>query len=241
MLRELMRGVCDLVFPHNCLRCKRHVAEEQSAVLCRACRDAIILNRPPFCPQCARTLSGNSRQAACAQCASTHYFFDCAWSPTVYAEAMQELIHLFKYQHRTALRKPFGTLIADFIDQYQVNINRFDYFIPIPLHPAKIRERGYNQSQLIADDLTSTYKPTVLADALIRTRNTQQQAFLGKKERWTNVNRAFTIRNSRRLADTSVLIVDDLLTTGATASEAARVLKEAGVRTVGVLTLSIAL
>ena len=154
---------------------------------------------------------------------------------------MKQLLHLLKFKNKLSLRSTFFDLLSEFVSQYNIGINRFDYIVPIPLYPTRFRERGYNQSRLIAEDISALYNNRLLVNNLMRTRHTQNQALLGKKERWTNIHGAFKIRNPFDLKNTSILLVDDLLTTGATVSEAARTLKNAGALEVSVLTLAIAL
>ena len=111
--------------------------------------------------------------------------------------------------------------------------------IPVPLHPTRLRERGYNQSCLLADGISSAFGIPIVLNKLTRIRNTEPQAMLEAKNRFTNIHGAFTIKNSQGITRKNILIIDDLLTTGATASEAARILKTAGAKRVGVLTLAI--
>lgn len=129
--------------------------------------------------------------------------------------------------------------MADLIDTYHFDIKQFDHIIPIPLHPSRLRERGFNQSQLLAAEISRQYKISLSFKNLIRARATEHQTLLSEKERWTNIYGAFRIKNPAKLAGKNILIIDDLLTTGATASEAALTLKSAGAKTVGILTLAI--
>jgi len=130
--------------------------------------------------------------------------------------------------------------MAEFIEQYQIDIRQFDYIAPLPLFSARFRERGYNQSLLLAQELVNKLSLGPLAELLVKTRHTKTQTDLSQKERWTNIYQAFRIKPSVEVHGKNILIVDDLLTTGATASEAARCLKEAGANTVGIVTLAIA-
>ena len=137
------------------------------------------------------------------------------------------------------MRTSFARFIINFIQKYRLDIEQFDIIVPIPLFPSRLRERGYNQSQLLAEQIARNYHINLSLNNLVRTRNTEHQTFLSEKERWTNINGAFTIKNSTKFSGKNVLIIDDLLTTGATACEAAGTLKDAGAQTVGVLTLAI--
>lgn len=129
--------------------------------------------------------------------------------------------------------------MTEFVRKHYLDIKQFDIITPIPLFPSRLRERGYNQSQLLAEQIAREHQITLSLRNLVRIRNTEHQTLLSKKERWTNIHGAFRIRNPIRFSGKNILIIDDLLTTGATASEAARALKSAGAKTVGVLTLAI--
>jgi len=154
---------------------------------------------------------------------------------------MRRLIHLFKYSHKTSLRSFLVDRIFSFLDNYHIPLESFEMIMPVPLHPVRMRERGYNQAQLLSQPIAARLGIPHLTDNLIRVRPTPTQAFLSKKDRWTNIQGAFKIKNVESFSKKSILLVDDLLTTGITASEAAGVLKEAGAAHVGVLTLAITL
>ncbi len=153
---------------------------------------------------------------------------------------MQKLLHLFKYGHKSSLRFFFVDHMAGFLREYHIDLSPVDLIVPIPLHPTRRRERGYHQSQILAEMPSEEVKIPSLAENLMRIRHTPNQARLTQKERWTNLEAAFKINNSNRFRDKSILLVDDLYTTGSTVSQAAGLLKTAGAREVRVLTLAIA-
>lgn len=128
--------------------------------------------------------------------------------------------------------------MINFINRYSLDIEQFDFIVPIPLYPSHQRERGYNQSLLLANKISKSYNINLNINFLVKIRNTKSQSLLSKKERWTNITDAFRIKNPNQVKNRSILLIDDLLTTGATSSEAAKVLKNAGAKTVGVLTLA---
>jgi competence protein ComFC len=130
-------------------------------------------------------------------------------------------------------------MMIKFLETHCLDVRQFNEIVPIPLFPSRLRERGYNQSQLLAYEISRKYKIPLSLNNLTRARATEHQTLLSEKERWTNIYRAFRIKNPAKFSGKNILIIDDLLTTGATASEAARTLKDAGAKTVGVLTLAI--
>jgi len=151
------------------------------------------------------------------------------------------MIHLFKYNNKTSLKYPLLDLLDSFLKNYQIPLKSFDIVVPVPLHPVRIRERGYNQAQLLSEEISRKFMIPHSTHNLLRIHPTDHQALLGKKDRWTNIAEVFKIKNPFEFDKKSVLVVDDLLTTGVTASEIARILKEGGATKVGVLTAAIAL
>jgi ComF family protein len=147
---------------------------------------------------------------------------------------------LFKYHQRTSVRKIFRHFLAEFSMRYHIPLKAFDHILPIPLHPVRLRERGFNQSQLIADIISKDHGIPILANTLSRIRPTNPQSLLGQKERWTNMEGAFRMKNNFNINNNSILLIDDLLTTGATASAAAQALKVAGAKRVDLFVIALA-
>ncbi len=239
MIKTLAQGFCDLLYPHNCIICQKYLKGHlKTDIFCPGCRSLWIANPPPFCVVCPRhCLKPGS---CCSDCHRRPPFFDRAWSAFLYEGPLRRLLHEFKYGQKTFLRHEFGKALIDFVQTYALPIESHDYIIPIPLHSTRLRERGYNQAQLLAEMIGRRFELPLLSNRLLRRHFTRYQATVKPKERWTNLKGAFTISQPRELFGKSVLLVDDLLTTGATVSEAALLLKMAGARRVDVLTLAVA-
>ena len=165
--------------------------------------------------------------------------FDFAWAACLYKDPLKRMIYQFKYNNKPYLSKYLSQFIFNFLEIYRMDIEQFDIIVPIPLFSTRLRERGYNQSRLLAGHISAHYHIDLSTTHLIRVRNTEHQTGLCEKERWTNIRGAFRIVHSDAISGKNILIIDDLFTTGATVSQAAGVLKKAGARTVGVLTLAI--
>lgn len=241
MLKDILQGIATLVYPPSCLFCRRPLDGRfpVKEILCPACRQNLNLNKPPFCVRCSRYLGpGNSRNI-CRQCRLRRPEFDFAWSACLYEDPLKDLIHQFKYSQKTAVRHLFTELMTDFILTYRLDIEQFDRIAAVPLYAARLRERGYNQAQFLAEGVSQKFQIPLLRNSLVRARHTRPQTLLEPKERWTNIRGAFTIKRPDEVRRKNILIIDDLLTTGATASEAAHTLKNAGAGTVGILTLAI--
>ena len=239
MFKSAWQGFKQLVFPDHCALCRVFLNDGRQKQLCDACRASIPFNVPPFCRLCPRRLEIFTPDGICRVCTVRAPSYDVGWSACLYDESMRRLLHAFKYSGKTRLAPAFEGLLSAFIDTMHVPLNRFDFCLPVPLHPARLRERGFNQSEILCVILRERHGLGVRGNILTRTRSTEPQAALGAKERWTNLEGAFRINHSDAVADKSVLIVDDLFTTGATAEAASRALKEAGAAYAGILTLAI--
>lgn len=223
MLQDFLQGAFELLFPDNCLLCRQFLNSRHQKQLCPACLAQMVFNPNPY-----------GRQSPSAQ-----YAFDHAWSVCLYNETAQKLLHAFKYNGKTALYKTFVPLMIEFIDRHHIPLHNFEFISPVPLHPVRLRERGYNQSLLLSLPLGKHYGLWHTDNLLIRQKNTHTQTELGAKQRWTNMEGAFKIKNSADVSGKSIVLIDDLFTTGATLHSAAQVLKTAGAVRVAVLTFSI--
>jgi len=224
MLQAFLQGAVELIFPDNCLLCRQFLNSRHQRQLCTQCMGELVFNPTPF-----------SRQTTTGA-----FAFEEAWSVCLFNEPAQKLVHAFKYNSKTSLHKTFVPLMIDFLDRHRVPLQNFDLMAPIPLHPSRLRERGYNQSALLSLPLSRYYKILHTENLLIRQKMTPTQTELGAKQRWTNMEGAFRIKSPTDVNGRSVVLVDDLYTTGATVHSAAEVLKKAGAARVAVLTFSIA-
>ena len=223
MLQAFLQGAAELIFPDNCLLCRQFLNSRHQRQICPHCQEGLVFNPTPF-----------SRQDAL-----NTFAFDQAWSVCLYNETAQKLLHAFKYNSKTSLEKTFVGLMIDFIDRHQIPLQKFDVISPIPLHPVRMRERGYNQSALLSIALGRHYGILHREDLLVRQKPTHTQTELGAKQRWTNMEGAFRIKNPTDAEGKAIVLIDDLYTTGATLNSAAETLKNAGASRVGVLTFSI--
>jgi ComF family protein len=172
-------------------------------------------------------------QGRCALCRRGVRGFDGAYSFGIYEDALRKLIHLFKYGRVETLSKPLGRLLARALPREQ----SFDVIVPMPLHWRKRWQRGFNQAELLAREVgRRTHVP--VANALRRVRNTASQAGLTSAKRRENVSGSFRAKKRAALDGLSVLLIDDVMTTGATAASCARALKRGGARQVTLLTLA---
>ncbi len=235
-----MNGLMNILYPSVCVLCHTSLfPSEPPPFVCPACLSSIQKNKPPFCRKCTRPLK-SAPDLFCRNCRRSSFHFDHVYAACLYTPPFKRLLHLYKYGSLTVIRRLLSSFIIDFIELYQIPIHRFQIIAPVPLHPVRMRERGYNQSELIALILAEHYKIPYSNQIIARTRYSLNQARVSPKQRWTNVESAFKIRSHISIININILLVDDLLTTGATLSSLAGVLKTGGAKEVSALTAAIA-
>lgn len=241
MLSSFTVAALDLVFPALCPVCDTTLGAGRRDPLCGTCWSAISRLGAPWCDRCGAasivTEAEPPRVAprlACALCASDPPQYDYARSAALYEGPLRDAIHALKFSGRRALASPLGDLAAE---QCAASLSgAIDALIPVPLARERERERGFNQAALLARRIGSHLDVPTRSSWLARTRSTRPQSELSAAERRANVRDAF--RASDRAAGRHVLVVDDILTTGATLEACARALRDAGARCVGVLTVA---
>jgi len=170
----------------------------------------------------------------CQPCLQRPPVYDRAWTLYPYRPPLQEAICALKYRNGFGLAKPLAALTIGALPR-EVDA---DVIVPVPLHPSRLRARGFNQSLLIADRLGRHLGRPVSATDLIRTIATEPQTSLPRSKRIGNLRRAFTVRHADVFGGRSVLLVDDVFTTGTTLNECAKALRTAGATSVSALTLA---
>ena len=241
MLRSLLDGLMDIIYPRICLICKSKLdnTSGKNNVVCLKCWGKIKRNLPPFCHCCGRHLEAtNFTKHICPSCVKKKLHFDRAFSPCVYEGVIKELIHEFKYKNKDYLGHTLSNLMTEFIKEYNLPISYVDFIIPVPLHKTRLREREFNQAEVLSNCIAGEFNKTVLNNNLIRHRPTKTQTDLEEEERLLNVSGSFSVKENAHIKGKNLLLVDDVLTTAATCSEAAYTLKTAGANIVFVLTLA---
>ena len=227
MIKGVLEPIIDVIYPPLCVSCKKPYQRGHNAHLSSECYVAIERHVPPFCPRCGRGLQHihDIRSGICARCTDKKYSFDMAWSLCHYEGLCKDLIHDFKYKQKLHYKSIFAQLLKEFVNTYK-RLSECAMIIPIPLHMVKLREREYNQSAILADLLGELLQKPVRTDCLERIRNTKPQFDLDEQNRIENIKGCFRVTNGQALRAQSIVIVDDVLTTGATLSEASRMIRE---------------
>jgi len=224
----------DLFFPAHCAHCEEPA---EGGFLCVTCRADIRPVPEPKCPVCSHAFSGTSPEFMCVNCGDRQFYFDSAVAVFQSRGVLRDLVHRLKYSRATWLATPLADLMTEgFADPRFAGLT-FDAFVPIPLHPRRQRERGHNQSALLAREL-GRKKGLPARNLLKRTRYTVTQTHFDRQERMQNLRDAFSLRQNVQVLGQNLLLVDDVFTTGSTLDECARVLTSAGAKTVCALTLA---
>jgi ComF family protein len=214
--------------------------------LCRACVEQFAPVKSPLCETCGFMFkSREGEDHVCEACIRSKRLFGIARSSGVYDKALMTVIHAFKYGEKVQLSHPLSIiLLATFLQYWK---HRFiDLIIPVPLNKKRFRKRGFNQAYLLIRDWATIIRRVnspmqhmeINRHVLERIRATLPQTGLGRKDRMSNVKKAFALSMPEAVKDRRVVLIDDVYTTGATVSECARVLLKGGARAVDVLTLA---
>lgn len=230
-INKIWEFILGLLFPPVCLVCRKRIdTRENKFFLCISCLQKIKLNNTAFCPVCSRRLPENKKtrhQDSPFILAAAGFYGD---------EILDPLITLLKYQKIKQAAVPLGEILSrylkDLFKNYELEIKDF-LIIPVPLHWQKKKQRGFNQSYLIAGQLSNNMGLPIENNILKRTKNTASQVELKDKEkREINIKDCFIVEKPELLSGKNIILLDDVFTTGATMKEAALVIKKAGAKKV---------
>ena len=235
MLNAVFQSAISLVFPPVCELCENADAGFPLKNVCGACRVKIEFIPEPHCSGCGRTLGQAGLR--CVHCSGDYFNYDRLYAACAYSGVMKELLHRYKFNGRKALKDFFSHLLFE-ATQRCLPMENFEAVIAVPADPAHLKERGFNQALLIARPLAKKLGLPHLSDCLKRHPSRSSQWRLGKNERKTNVENQFYVLDIAAIRDKKIVLIDDIVTTGHTVSECARVLKIAGARHVTVLALA---
>jgi ComF family protein len=240
-LKMLGASLFDFCFPRRCAGCREIIVSSHIDSWCENCFESLAWVTPPLCPCCGIPFldSPSSPDHLCGDCLLETYHFDSARSAALYAGIVRKLIHRLKFGGKLHCIPPLVDLLAATLDKH--GPPDVDFVAPVPLHLKRLRQRGFNQSALLAKMLGRRRGLSVRFDALIRKNWTAPQTRLNRRERLENVKDAFNAPHPALVEGRSIILVDDVFTTGTTISECARVLKAAGASTVHALTVARAL
>lgn len=267
VFRQFRRSITSALFPDRCLLCDRlyhrpwPVAEQNrnirprsritafasfaKQVVCDSCTPKFSMIESPVCTMCGMMfISREGEDHVCGNCCKHPKHFMTARAAAVYDNLLMHSVLLLKYKGRTGLANPLGRILLFAFLRYFSTQNP-DIIIPVPLHPQKMRQRGFNQVFLMIHDWEQQlpehgyHTPfQIRKNILQKDKNTTAQTGLSKNRRIRNIKDAFRLENGSDIAGKNILIVDDVYTTGSTVNECARVLRKGGANRVDVLTLA---
>jgi ComF family protein len=229
--------LAQFLLPSQCSCCGQFLKEEQKGI-CPACLSGVRWITPPFCSICGTPfLSSDAPNHPCGACLKKNRNFTEARALGYYEGTLQEAIHRWKYEGKVHLSDLLGRWMAEGLERYWAS-SRFDLLAGVPLHLLRLRERGFNQALLLAAEISRRTGIPYEKRILRKTRPGSPLVSLSGAEREKEVRGAFLIAETGKVKGKSVLLIDDVYTTGATANECAKVLLRAGAERVCVLTLA---
>ncbi len=237
-IRDIFLGFLDILYPRHCFACDKSLHEEQNTYICESCLEIIETTEARRCSKCGLKLGAGitSSSKGCHECNNTNLRFEKSFFVSDNTEPVKTLIHQFKYKKHMCLATPLGLLLTNLL--LQKTIGEIDFVVPVPLHWKKKRERGFNQSELMARKISRKLSIPISTNNLFRVKNTLSQTQLSRTQRQKNVKGAFKVKDPEMFFRKNVLLVDDVLTTGMTASECAKNLENAGTNKVFLIALA---
>lgn len=227
MINKLLR----VLFPESCPVCKKPSADHSTAPICLDCWQGISQYQGPICQKCGKPLVSNI-SVTCGDCLADKPAFKWVRSFGIYDGTLKKAINLFKYYGIKRLSKP----LSEFM--FKMKIPAVDVVVPVPLSKKKLKQREFNHAALLAKYISIYLGTRVTLDCLVKVKETMPQVGLSAKERGKNVRNAFLAKNNEFIKGKNILLVDDVLTTGATIRECSKSLKSAGAGEIYAITLA---
>ena len=237
-MRSFVKSIVDFIFPCTCSICGSLFDSKEETGVCPHCLLQIKYIEHPFCSLCGKPFySDVVTDHLCGDCLTGKRYFSKARAVGYYNGVLRKATHLLKYKFKNHLALSLGNIMIQRL-QYLLSGMTYHLIIPVPLHPARLRGRGFNQALLLARSVSKTYKIPIDPYTLIRNRWTEPQVGLCERERGNNVRGAFSILKKVSIAGRDILLVDDVYTSGNTVEECSNTLIKAGANRVDVLTLA---
>lgn len=240
----MLRFLINFLYPPHCAGCDRRLPVSEARRLCASCLASVERLPDPLCAVCGMPIVFSSASGWCGRCAESPPHFSRARAIARYRagsdEDAQMLPSLIR-RHKYGLDQSLARALAECLDPLPFAPGEHDLIMPVPLHYARLRWRGFNQAALLGSVIARRLGRPLNSNTLLRVRETTPQTGQNMRERRRNMRNAFTVRRPATVANRTILLIDDVITTGSTADECARTLLAAGARKVEVLTLARAL
>ncbi|BEP30215.1 ComF family protein [Helicovermis profundi] len=234
---KIFSKILDLIFPDKvtCVNCGCEIYSSDKYSLCEECLKTLTIIKGKTCRICGRGISEISSYEKCMECRKNDFYFDGGFSLCVFSGTIKKLLMDFKYNEKNYLYSVFSDLIIDNLNLNDLDIDLITF---VPVHFTRKFFRGYNQSELIANDISKKIGINS-KKILIRTKITKRLKVLSKEERKNEIEGAFIINNKKNFTRKNILIIDDIYTTGTTLNECSKVLKYNGAEKIYICTLAI--
>ena len=231
----MLEKILNILFPKGlkCVFCGDDINTNLPECLCDNCRKELPFIEGKICAKCGNRIYDEGDY--CIDCKLLERSFEKVISVFWYSDKIVAKVHQFKYENAKYLAQPFANLM--FKKWQEQNID-FDYIIPVPICDKRLKARGYNQSELLANEFSKLINKPILKDYLKRIKETQTQVELDKQERAENLKDAFQMVKRAGIRNKTILLIDDVCTTGATANECAKKILSAGAKKVYVMTFA---
>ncbi len=229
-IRQVYRRILPSITPESfCVLCGEVCGGSSQSLICEPClSDLPVITTP--CSVCSVTLSAKDSAGMCGSCLHTTPFYQKSIIPLEYVFPTTELIKQLKYNDKLLLSEVLSRIVLNMVKQENGHLP--EVIIPVPIHPLRLMKRGFNQSALIAKTISKELNIPIDLKSCHRIRNTLQQTGFNKKQRRKNIRNAFSVNGN--FSAKHVAILDDVVTTGSTVNEMARVLQKAGAETIEV-------
>ena len=238
ILREIIKGLPDLIWPPRCAACAKSLAPSDSDPLrelfCPVCASSVIWVTSPFCPRCGVPFEGVGEDHLCLDCLVDPPLFRKVGTVFEYGGAVAEALTKLKYASASELARPFANLLA----KLSLGLSSPDAVIPVPLHTKRLVKRGFNQSALLGRPVARIQGARFSPGLVRRILDTAPQASCTRKARFENIKGAFAVTNPEKVRGKRILIVDDVITTGATIREVSKVLMRSKAKSVEVIAVA---
>ena len=236
--KKIAEAAIGLIYPNVCQLCGAQRATSSEGFVCSRCWQQVRFIKPPYCKRCGLPFQGSlTTTFECTNCREMKLHFRSARSAVSASGAVLEVLHRYKYK-RALWFEPF---LADLLIREalpELRQEKWDWIVPVPLHPAKKRQREFNQAERLATFLSAAAAIPMDTTLLKRVSWTETQTRLSREKRAENMRNAFKMRKRKKLNGERILLFDDVFTTGATTNACAQVLRAAGAGEIGVWTVA---
>ena len=222
-MTDIIEFILNIIYPPRCILCQEIIPIKNNYI-CKKCSYEDYLIKGNRCEKCSRQIVNTSKKL-CKDCENQNHSYEKGFALFEYKGKIKGALYRLKYAREKEVGKALGNLIVKYYKN-EIKNSKIDLIIPVPIHPSKIRKRGYNQAQVIAKQISKDFKIPLRNDILIRIRNTRPQSKLSKKQRANNLVGAFSLNKPIDKSVKNILIIDDIYTTGSTIENCSKILKQ---------------